>query len=302
MNIKGLRAFKQIMATGTLSAAAKSMNISESALSRQLSLLETELGLTLFSRLKRRLIPTEEGEQFFREAERILDSIEQIPEIVREIKLGTHRRMRIISMPRMASSIAVPAITQFLNEHDGFEVTLEVQPRRFLERWVASRRFDFGLGALPVHHSGIQTEKIYSVPVVAVLHPDHPLASRKSLRLDELAHEHFVTMTPNTLLGQQVSEIFDQAGLKPKSTIQASQAILCCNFVAQGQGIAITDAMIPMAFGSAVKMVPIEPRVHMDFGLLYPLGIKQSAEAKQLAEIIRSKASTYMSGPQFEYH
>jgi DNA-binding transcriptional LysR family regulator len=295
MNIKGLRAFKQIMATGTLSAAAKSMNISDSALSRQLSLLETELGLVLFSRQKRRLIPTDEGEQFFREAERVLDSIEQIPEIVREIKSGTRRRMRIISMPRMASSIAVPAITQFLNEQDGLEVTLEVQPRRFMERWVASRKFDLGLGALPVHHSGIQTEKIYSVPVVAVLHPKHPLASRKSLRIDELAHERFITMTPNTLLGQQVSEMFDRASLKPASTIQVSQAILCCNFVAHGQGISITDAMIPVAFGSAVKMVPIEPRVHMDFGLLYPLGDRQSAEAKRLAEIIRSKATTYVA-------
>jgi len=205
-------------------------------------------------------------------------------------------------MPRMASSIAVPAITQFLSEKDGLEVTLEVQPRRFLERWVASRRFDLGLGALPVHHSGIQTEKIYSVPVVAVLHPKHPLASRKSLRIDELAGEHIITMTPNTLLGQQVSELFDQAGVKPASTIQASQAILCCDFVAQGQGIAITDAMIPMALGSTVSMVPLEPRVHMDFGLLYPLGVKQSSEARQLAKIIRSKATTYVAGLKFSAH
>jgi len=294
MNIKGLRAFKQIMATGTLSAAAKTMNISESALSRQLSLLEAELDLTLFSREKRRLIPTDEGEQFYREAERILDSIEQIPEIVREIKTGSLRRMRIISMPRMASSIAVPAITQFLNNRDGMEVTLEVQPRRFLERWVASRRFDLGLGALPVHHSGIQTEKIYSVPVVAVMHPDHPLTSRKSVRVEELADEKFITMTPNTLLGQQVTEILDQAGIKPRSSIQTSLALLCCNFVAQGLGIAITDAMVPMGFGSSVKMVPIEPQIHMDFGLLYPLGVKHSKEAKQLAEIIKAIAKSYM--------
>lgn len=299
MNIKGLRAFKQIMATGTLSAAAKLMNISESALSRQLSLLEAELGLKLFSREKRRLIATEEGEQFFREAERILDSIEQIPEIVREIKTGTRRRMRVIAMPRMASSIAVPAITEFLRAHKNMEVTLEVQPRLFLERWVASRKFDIGLGALPVHHSGIQTEKIYSVPVVAVLHPDHPLASRSSLRIEELANETFISMTPNTLLGQQVSNILDKAGVKPVSTIQASQALLCCSFVAEGQGIAITDAMIAMAFGSAVKMVPLAPEIRMDFGLLYPLGLARNAETRQLVEIIKSQADDYVGGMKF---
>lgn len=299
MNIKGLRAFKQIMATGTLSAAAKLMNISESALSRQLSLLEAELGLRLFSREKRRLIPTDEGEQFFREAERILDSIEQIPEIVREIKTGTRRRMRVIAMPRMASSIAVPAITEFLDTHKNMEVTLEVQPRLFLERWVASRKFDIGLGALPVHHSGIQTEKIYSVPVVAVLHPDHPLASRASLRIEELANETFISMTPNTLLGKQVSDILDKAGVKPVSTIQASQALLCCSFVAQGQGIAITDAMIAMAFGSTVKMVPLAPEIRLDFGLLYPLGLARTAEARQLVEIIKAQANDYVGSMKF---
>ncbi len=296
MNIKGLRAFNQIMATGTLSAAAKQMNISESALSRQLSLLEIELDLTLFSRDKRHLVPTEEGEQFFREAERVLDSIEQIPEIVQEIKTGTRRRMRIIAMPRMASCIAIPAIARFMRENTKIEVTLEAQPRRFLERWIASRKFDLGLGALPVHHAGVRAEKVFSVPVVAVLHPSHPLADRRSLKVEELADENFITMTPNTLLGQQVSGILNQAGVFPKSTIQTSQALLSCNFVAQGQGVAITDAMIAMAFGPEIRMVPIEPQVQMEFGLLYPTGTKKSQEVEMLAEIIKSEAKNYLAG------
>jgi len=293
MNIKGLRAFQKIMETGTLSAAAKALNVSESALSRQLSLLEAELGLTLFSRDKRRLIATNEGEQFFREAERILDAIAQIPQVVREIKTGNLRRMRIISMPRMANSIAVPAITRFLAKHDSMEITLEVQPRRFLERWVAGRRYDLGLGALPVHHSGIETETLYSVPVVAVLHPDHPLAERRSLHAEELARDNFITMTPNTLLGQQVARIIERAGIQPKSTIQASQAIMCCNFVALGKGVTITDAMIASAMGRAIRMVPIEPRVHMDFGLLFPVGVRHTAEAQELAAIFKAEAKTW---------
>lgn len=293
MNIKGLRAYQKIMETGTLSAAAKAMNASESALSRQLSLLETELGLTLFSREKRRLIPTNEGEQFFREAGRILDTIAQIPQVVREIKTSNLRRMRIISMPRMANSIAVPAITRFLAEHETMEIALEVQPRQFLERWVAGRRYDLGLGALPVHHADIETETLYSVPVVAVLHPDHPLAGRRSLGVEELAGDNFISMTPNTLLGQQVARIMDHAGLRPTSTIQASQAIMCCHFVALGQGVTITDTMIAMAMGDAVRIVPIEPRVHMDFGLLFPVGVEHTSEAQQLAAIFKVEAKAW---------
>jgi len=296
MNVKGLRAFQKIMETGTLNAAAKSLNVSESAMSRQLSLLEAELGLTLFSRNKRRLVPTNEGEQFFREAERILDAIAQIPQVVREIKTGNLSRMRIISMPRMANSIAVRAITRFLAENETMEITLEVQPRQFLERWVAGRRFDLGLGALPVHHSGIETETLFSVPVVAVLHPGHPLANRRSLRAEELADDNFITMTPNTLLGQQVARIMERAGTQPRSTIQASQAIMCCNFVALGQGVTITDAIIAMALGDAVRIVPMEPRVYMDFGLLFPVGVRHSVEAQQLAAVFKAEAKAWSEG------
>jgi len=299
MNIKGFRAFTQVMITGTLSAAAKSMSISESALSRQLSVLEAELGLILFSREKRRLIPTEEGEAFFREAERLLDSIEQIPEVVSEIKKGTRRRMRIIVMPRMAGCIAAPAVSQFLKMQPDMGVTVEIQPRRFLERWVASRKFDLGLGALPAYHSDILTEKIYSVPAVAVLHPNHVLASRSSLRVEELSGERFITMPPDTLLGQQVAGILSKAGVVPNSPIQASQALLCCNFVAQGLGVTITDAMISKAIGPSVKIIPLEPQVLMDFGLLYPLGVKRTKETQQFVEIIKSQALSFVENLNF---
>lgn len=294
MNFKGLRAFTRIMATGALNTAAKSMNISESALSRQLSLLEAELGLTLFSREKRRLSPTPEGEAFYHEAERILEFIEQIPDIINDIKKQPRRRMRIIVMPRMVEMIAVPAVAQFLDEQPNVEMTIEVQPRRFLERWVATQQFDLGLGALPTRHSAIETEHICSTPAVAVLHPEHALASRRSLRVEELADERFVVMPHSTLLGTQVARIFDAAGIEPKSPIQVSNSMLCCNFVKHGFGIAITDAMMPQVFGSAVRIIPIEPRVNLGFGLLYPRGVERTKETLRLAEIIRTKADTFV--------
>ena len=87
------------MPSGTLSAAAKRVNISESALSRQLSLLEAELSMKLFSRDNLRLAATEEGELFLLEAEQILEFIEQIPEIVSAIK-GRHARAALLSLRR----------------------------------------------------------------------------------------------------------------------------------------------------------------------------------------------------------
>jgi len=300
VNLKGLEAFTRIMATGTLSAAAEDMNVSVSALSRQLALLEEELGLILFSRVKRRLIPTEEGESLFREAERMLDHLRHFPEIVNEIKKGARRQMRIIVTPRIASSIAAPAVSAFLNEFTEVGMTIDVQPPGFVERWVVSREFDLGIGALPARHSDLQTEKICSVPAVAIFPPSHMFASRLSVPVSELSRERLITMPLDTLLGQQVAEILDAAKVIPKSPIHVSQASVCCNLVAQGLGVAITDPMTPQVFGKEIKMRPIEPSVNLDFGLLFLRGAEHTKETTRFAEIVRAQAKSFVENLDFD--
>ena len=110
MNLTGLRGFSEIANRGSLASAAKAMNISEPALSRQISNLEYELGLNLFSRDKRQLELTEEGEAFLSEAQSILRSLQQMPEVVRDIKENFQRRIRVNSMPRMTSAVTAPAL------------------------------------------------------------------------------------------------------------------------------------------------------------------------------------------------
>jgi DNA-binding transcriptional LysR family regulator len=300
MNIKGLQAFTRIMETGTLSAAAKSLNASESALSRQLALLEAELGLALFSREKRRLIATEEGETFFREAQRLLDSIEQIPQIVQDIKRGSRKRMRIVVMPRLAASIAAPAVTRFLERWPDMELSVEVQPRRFLERWLASQQFDLGLGSLPAYHASVTTERICSIPAVAVLHPRHPLAGRQSVTLKELQDERFILMPSNTLIGSQVERLLNEAGVKPARSIEVSTTLVCCNFAAEGLGVTITDGMLPKILGSAVKTVRIEPTASLDFGLLYPRNFSHTRETRDLVDLMKAQADHFVKHQLFD--
>lgn len=295
MNIKGLQAFTRIMEAGTLSAAARSLNVSESALSRQLSLLEAELGLTLFSRERRRLIATDEGETFFRDAQRLLDSIEQIPQIVKDIKRGSRKRMRIIVMPRLAASIAVPAVTKFLERRPDMEMSIEVQPRRFLERWLAIQQFDLGLGSLPAYHSAVTTERICSMPAVAVLHPQHPLANRQCITVEELQDERFIMMPSNTLIGSQVERLLEEAGVRPAMSIQVSTTLVCCHFAAEGLGVTITDAMLPTVLGNAVRTVPIEPRTFFDFGLLYPRNFAHTRETLELVDLMKTQANLFSS-------
>ncbi len=250
------------------------------------------MGLKLFTREKRRLIPTVEGEAFYSEAERILDSIDQVPNIVSQIKRGPRKHTHIITMPRIAESILIPTVSRFLTEHPEEEVSVDVQPRHFMERWVASQKFDIGIGALPADHATIVTESICSVPAVVVLHPSHELASRREISIEDLANERLIMMTPETLIGRQITRLFDDAGVIMNSQLHVSQIGMSCYFVINGIGVAITDALIASAFGNSIKMVPLVPRLEMSIGLLYPEGVPPSPAIEHLARITREEVQS----------
>ena len=203
-------------------------------------------------------------------------------------------------MPRMAPTIGVPALHEFMKDNPGIDISIEVQQRMFLERWVATQQFDLGIGALPTRHTAIDSETICEVPPVVILPPDHPLASRKSLKPEELAKEPFIMMPSSSLIGRETLRIFDEAEIMPPSRVEVTQSVTCCDFVAQGAGIAIHDPMSPNLFGNRIRMVPLETSVRMRFGLIYPRGVKQSSEVKALSRIIKKHAADYVANLNFQ--
>ncbi|MEP5091303.1 MAG: LysR family transcriptional regulator, partial [Paracoccaceae bacterium] len=105
MNIKSLRAFRATLSEGSLAAAGHVLHLSQPAVSRLISGLEGELRLDLFDRSGRNLTPTPEGLAFYREAGRILDNLDEIPNIAAEIRAGRTESLRIVAMPRVARAL-----------------------------------------------------------------------------------------------------------------------------------------------------------------------------------------------------
>jgi DNA-binding transcriptional LysR family regulator len=86
MNLKRLQAFRAVLETGSVTHAALRLHTTQPAVSRLISDLEKELGLALFVRQRQRLVPTEEGRMFFREAERALAAVDRIVDVARDIR------------------------------------------------------------------------------------------------------------------------------------------------------------------------------------------------------------------------
>ena len=301
MNIKGLRAFKNIVVHGSVAAAADVMYLSQPAVSRLLSVLEAELRLTLFHRTRRRLVLTEEGAAFYREAGRILDNLDEVPRIVADIRAERVERLRIVSMPRIAPSLVSPAVADFAAKHPNVRTSLDVRTRRDIERWIAGREYDIGIGALPVSYSKLQTRPLVRVAAQVVLPARHRLARKHKVSAADLKDERMIVLMRGLLLRQQVDDFFRSAGIEMNYVIETASSQIACQLVADGAGLTIADRLtISVVDPERVVLRPLEPVRWATFGLLIPDASSLGIYVQSFIDCLERQVSALIQAGEIE--
>ena len=299
MRTEILKAFQAVAELGSLTAAAKALNLSEPALSRQIAGLEDALKLTLFDRSRRQLRPTETGRAFLDEIQPVLAGLERIGDFAEEARAGLRRRVRLVSMPRLSTAITAPAVARFKAAHPEVELSVDVQPRRLLETWITGQRFDVGLSSLPARHRDIDTHQLFELPAVAILPKGHRLQEAESLTVEDLLEDPFYTLRPGTLLRQQTEAIFGRANAILRPTVEVGTAHLLCHVVAQGGGVSVCDPMLPRAQPDTLSVVPLRPFYPMAFGMHFLRGQVPTPEATALVRVVRGVAEEFLAGLAF---
>lgn len=285
MNIKGLRAFYLVVTKGSVAYAADLLCLSQPAVSRLISVLETELKIVLFDRTKRQLQLTQEGQLFYREARRILESFDEIPQIANEIKQQALRRLRIVAMPRLITGLVAPVVAAFSQEYPQVKCALDSLSRREMESWLSTKRYDVAIATLPVSHSAIYTEKLFSISAEVLLPRNHPLTQKAQIEAADLQGEPMIGLLPGLLLRQQVDDIFHAAGLDIHYKIETSSSLAACQIVRNGGGITIIDRLSIQGMDhSDMVLRPLSPARFMTFGLLFPLGDSRNKQTQQFID------------------
>ncbi len=188
MNLKALRAFQLIVEGGSLTAASKTLGLSQPAVSRLVSLLEDELKLLLFNRSGRTLRVTEKGAAFYVATRHILAGLSEIPRIAKDIQ-ASDKQLKVITTPRISQGLISPAIERLRRTNPKLHCTIDVLSRFDLDNLVGLRRFDLAIASLPVTHALVELKNhpLFRVRLEAVVRKDHPLASRKRITAADLA-------------------------------------------------------------------------------------------------------------------
>jgi DNA-binding transcriptional LysR family regulator len=295
MNLKALKAFRLIVTNGSVSAAARAMNMSQPAVSRLIALLEDELRLTLFLRAGRRLVLTEEGQAFVHEAGRILANLEELPRIASDIRASKTRRLRIVTMPRVALSLVCPAVARFVEKFPDIHVSVDLRARRDLEQWLVGKEYDIGFGGLPVVHPAVRGRSLFRVRLQVLLPKTHRLAKRREIAVEDIVDERMIAHVPGLLLRQQVDEIFDSRGLKPAYRLTTSSSQIACGLVVAGAGITLIDGLSAATFDPRrVVLRPLLPERWVNFGIILTREAKTMPLAQDFVDCLEEELDEHL--------
>lgn len=289
MNVKALKAFRLVVVNGSLAAAAKSLHLSQPAVSRLISLLEHETKLQLFYRTRRRLTLTPEGEAFYRQAEHLLAGFDEIPRIISDIKAKTGGHFRLVTAPRIGQGLVSPALALMQRESPGVRCIVDVQSRFDLENQIGTRRYDLGIVSLPVSHSLIEIDNkpLVRVRAEALLPKDHPLARKKQLSAADLAPFPMLGLWPTQIWRQQIDDFFRSGGAVPTYSIETRSSLMACQMVRDGAGIAILDRVCAQAIDlRGLTLRPIDPERWISFGYIQHRGSTLSQHAEHFLDCL----------------
>ena len=263
MNIQAIRLFLHVIREGSLTSGARTLNMSQSAASRLLSGLERETNLQLFSRASQRLRPTSEGEQFFKECNRALLAVDELPRTARRLASGARARLRLVAGSRVAASLVAPAIGRFAKRYPDLEVDVRFTTSLETPTVVAERAFDLAIGSLmPRGMPAIDVEPLLELPTVAIMRRSHPLAERTSLRAADIAGHRLVAHSAGDLR-DSFERIFLSEGIELEPRFTTNSIDLGCHIALHTGAIMIADPLVALTIDEeAFALVPIKP-THM---------------------------------------
>jgi len=272
-----LRAFLVALEEGSLNRAALRLRMSQSALSRQMQVLENEIGGALLERTAAGVRPTDAGYALATSLPRVLAEYDAAIEEARRLARGQRDLIRVGYLGSAAQMFLDPALSALRRTHPEVKVKLlDLSPG---EQIVALRKGEIDLALIGQEGALLSSEfyirKLTTLAVVAVMPADHPLASRESISLRELRGEPFISSPEEDLPGRDrwITQLCRRAGFRPKFVQKAASLSNMFTLIGSEGAVTLVPAYLKSFPVAGVAMVPLsETKASWDFLVVWQRG------------------------------
>jgi LysR family transcriptional regulator, cyn operon transcriptional activator len=244
MDLYQLRTFVAVADAGGVARAAMRLNLSQPAASRQIQVLEAELGVLLFDRIGRRVRLTTEGEDLLRRSRELLAHAQSLRERACALKAGHAGVIKIGATPPMIETVLTGFLAGHRQRHPGVEIHITEDGGAGLISRL--ERGDVQLAYVPAGDARFAGRLLYPVHVMAVVREGHPLHRRGALEISRLANEPLVLLRRGFGSREWFDAACQAANIRPSVLLESNSHNAVVGLAMAGYGIAILPSAVPL--------------------------------------------------------
>ncbi|SDH27208.1 DNA-binding transcriptional regulator, LysR family [Bosea robiniae] len=294
LNPRQIEAFRTVIVTGGITAAAQALNITQPAVTRLIQDLQYALGLPLFVKRGARLVPTNEALSLYREVERQFVGLERIENAARNLRDGRAGSLRVAALPAFNVGFLPRVVGSYLKQKPDLEIALYGSISSQVVDWVTSGFCELGFAQLPLDFPGIDIEILPAMAPVAVLPTGHRLAAKAELTPEDFVDEPFISLEQSTQLRYRIDALFSAHRVARQTRVETPLSMIACGLVAAGAGLSVVDPFTAAEYrGRGVEVRPLRPAVTYDIAIIWGAGRFRSAIALDFAETVRAAALAF---------
>jgi DNA-binding transcriptional LysR family regulator len=272
MDLRQLQILQTIAETGSFTACGRKLHVSQSAISRQILLLEEELGEPLFLRVGRQVRMTHAAESLVQLGQRVFQDVRDTVGAITD-RTGELRGTLRLSGGMTVCLYVFPALLKHLRRvhpHLELRLTVAIADRSIEE--IRAGRIDAGLLTLPVDHSDLVTVPALREELLLMTTPTHPLARRKKVTPQDLAEEPLVMFEAGSATRRVIDHFFASQNIEPNVVMDTENVEIIKAMVRTGLGISIVpyQAIAREVQARQLFCTPIEgSELYRDTGWVY---------------------------------
>ncbi|GKX52170.1 LysR family transcriptional regulator [Budvicia aquatica] len=237
--LRDLEIIKTLIEVRTATLAAELLGISQPAISRTLSLIESRSGCVLFKREKGKLIPNSDALSLYEEIVKISDSFERLTKF--EWNKEEKKSLRIISTPTIAYCFLMPLTAQYIKENPDVTVKIDIVTASKLLSNLNEGRADIALGDSSLNTASINVSAfpLRRTKIVCAMNRLDELASKDVITPEDLNQKRMIVFTKRNISRTKLDRVLDKSGVSYNIIAEVSDSYLALDFVRANVGVCL---------------------------------------------------------------
>jgi DNA-binding transcriptional LysR family regulator len=239
MHIENFKIFSDLVESESFSRAAKLNGITQSAVSQQLRAMEKHFSILIVDRSQKQFRLTREGQKLYKSAKEMLYLYDKLNSELQEMKKVISGTIHISTVYSIGLHELPPYVKVFLAKFPEVNIRIEYRRANMVYEDILTNSIDLGLIAYPQKHKQLEILPFHDDILVLVVSPEHPLAKRDSINIEELAGQKFIGFEPDIPTRKATDQIFREANIETEPVMEFDNVETVKRAVEINAGIAI---------------------------------------------------------------